>query len=147
MAKQYTGEKINVYFEPKRCVHAAECVRGLGKVFDVDQRPWVQPDNASVEDVIKVIERCPSGALTYESPLYERETHGQTRVIYGDDGEIFMYGDFDLVYNGEMMHLNRAILTSDVSNTDNPPFYSKSFSKQGDKAQFYKKIQDEENDN
>ncbi|WP_086428632.1 (4Fe-4S)-binding protein [Staphylococcus cornubiensis] len=144
MAKQYTGEKINVYFEPKRCVHATECVRGLGKVFDVDKRPWVQPDNAPVEDVIKVVERCPSGALTYELPSNERETHAETRVTYGDDGEIFIYGDFDLVHNGEVMHLNRAILTSDESNTDNPPFYSKSFSGQGDKEQFYKQIQDEE---
>ncbi|EHE7497449.1 (4Fe-4S)-binding protein [Staphylococcus pseudintermedius] len=144
MVKQYTGENINVYFEPKRCVHATECIRGLGEVFDVEKRPWVQPDNAAVEDVIKVVERCPSGALTYELPSNQQETHPETRVAYGDDGEIFMYGDFTLVHNGEVMHLNRAILTSDASNTDSPPFYSKSFSGQGDKEQFYKPIQDEQ---
>lgn len=143
MAKKYTGEKVNVYFEPKRCVHATECIHGLGEVFDVDKRPWIQPDNADAERVIQVVERCPSGALTYERLSQEPETHPETRVTYGDDGEIFMYGDFDLVHNGETLHLNRAILTSDANKTDNPPFYNKSFQGQGDKKQFYRKIQDE----
>ncbi|HEC2150759.1 TPA: (4Fe-4S)-binding protein [Staphylococcus delphini] len=147
MVKQYTGEKVDVYFDPKRCVHATECVRGLSNVFDVDERPWVQPDNASEWDVVKVIERCPSGALTYERASGQPETHRETSVTMGDDGEIYMYGDFKLVHNGEVMQLNRAILTGDASRTDNPPFYSKSFSEQGDKARYYQAIQDEPNEN
>ncbi|EFE78289.1 LOW QUALITY PROTEIN: conserved hypothetical protein, partial [Streptomyces filamentosus NRRL 15998] len=45
-AKSYDGEGIVVGFDSHRCLHAAECVRGLPTVFDVDRRPWIQPDNA-----------------------------------------------------------------------------------------------------
>ncbi|ARJ50820.1 (4Fe-4S)-binding protein [Staphylococcus lutrae] len=145
MVKQYTGEKVNVHFEPGRCVHAAECVRGLSDVFDVEKRPWIQPDNAEVTDVIKVVERCPSGALTYECKSGVLESHPETRVAYGDDGELFIYGDFKLVQDDKVVRLNRAILTSDLSKTESPPFYTKSFQEQSDKTQYYKPIQDEAN--
>ncbi len=63
----YKGEKINVSYDVKRCMHAAECVNsGLKSVFDNTQRPWVQPDGSSPDRIIDVIERCPSGALQYE---------------------------------------------------------------------------------
>ena len=32
--KRYTGQAIDVTFEPRRCVHAGACVRGLPAVFD-----------------------------------------------------------------------------------------------------------------
>ncbi len=143
LAKKYTGSDINVYFEPKRCVHATECVRGLSHVFDVNQRPWINPDNDTAEHIAEVVERCPSGALTYELASNEVESHDETRVTYGDNGEIFLYGDFSLVKDGEVMHLNRAILTTDETKTDDPPFYTKSFQGQSDKSRYYKSIQDD----
>ncbi|GAB4102937.1 (4Fe-4S)-binding protein [Micromonospora taraxaci] len=42
--KTYEGQKITVTFEARRCLHAAECVRGLPEVFDPGQRPWIRPD-------------------------------------------------------------------------------------------------------
>ncbi|MFF9065778.1 (4Fe-4S)-binding protein [Streptomyces sp. NPDC014891] len=42
--KEYEGEGITVTFEPRRCLHAAESVRGLPEVFDVSRRPWVLPE-------------------------------------------------------------------------------------------------------
>lgn len=63
---EYTGEDADVTFDVRRCIHARECVRGLPAVFDRDRRPWVLPDNAPVDDLAEVIERCPTGALHYE---------------------------------------------------------------------------------
>jgi hypothetical protein len=34
-------------------------------VFDVEKRPWIQPQNASAEQVAEVVGRCASGALHY----------------------------------------------------------------------------------
>ncbi|MEU5937297.1 (4Fe-4S)-binding protein [Micromonospora sp. NPDC047187] len=64
--KAYKGQKITVTFEARRCLHAAECVRGLPEVFDTDQRPWIRPDGAEAERLAEVVRRCPSGALQYE---------------------------------------------------------------------------------
>ena len=63
--RTYRGEKLEVSFDADLCIHAAECVRGLPGVFDRDRRPWVLPDNSSPNNVVAVIERCPSGALQY----------------------------------------------------------------------------------
>lgn len=63
---EYQGEQITVRYNVKRCIHAAECVRGLPLVFDPKQKPWVQPGQATVDELAAVIERCPSGALHYQ---------------------------------------------------------------------------------
>ncbi len=62
-AKHYRSETIEVTFDGGRCIHAAECIRGLPAVFDTDQRPWIQPSAAAAEEIAAVIARCPSGAL------------------------------------------------------------------------------------
>jgi uncharacterized Fe-S cluster protein YjdI len=37
--RTYRGERIEVSFDAELCIHAAECVRGLPKVFDRDRPP------------------------------------------------------------------------------------------------------------
>jgi uncharacterized Fe-S cluster protein YjdI len=63
--KAYSNDLIEVRYSKSRCTHAAECVKGLRRVFNVRQRPWINVDNASVEEIVEVIHRCPSGALEY----------------------------------------------------------------------------------
>jgi len=64
--KEYRGKEILVRYDVDACIHAAECVRGLGTVFDTARRPWVSPDDAPADLVAEVVLRCPSGALSYE---------------------------------------------------------------------------------
>lgn len=63
--KDYYGKEITIHFNLGVCSHNGACVRGLPEVFDVRKKPWIMPDNASVEEIIKVIKKCPSGALSY----------------------------------------------------------------------------------
>ena len=64
--KTYEGTAVSVSFDDEVCSHAAECVRGLPAVFEPGRRPWIQPDQATAEEVIAVVARCPSGALRIE---------------------------------------------------------------------------------
>ncbi|MEU2901083.1 (4Fe-4S)-binding protein [Streptomyces sp. NPDC001273] len=64
--KTYQTESITVAFEARRCLHAAECVRGLPEVFNPTKRPWIQPDRTTAERLAEIVRRCPSGALQYE---------------------------------------------------------------------------------
>ena len=62
----YKNDKIAVRYDPKVCIHAGECVRGLPSVFDVSKKPWIDVNGAAVDAIIEQVKRCPSGALSYE---------------------------------------------------------------------------------
>lgn len=67
MSSEYRGEKITIRFDGSKCIHSRNCVLGLPKVFQANvPGEWIQPDNASVEDLIAVARSCPSGAITYD---------------------------------------------------------------------------------
>ena len=65
--REYEAPGLVVTWEPQRCQHATECVRGLPMVFNSRERPWVHPGAASVSEVVSVIDRCPSYALGYRT--------------------------------------------------------------------------------
>ena len=96
--KTYTGKDIDVTFELKRCIHAAECGKRLQSVFDVAKRPWVQPDNATADEVQDAIDHCPSGALKYvrhDGGMQERQPETNVIVI-ADSGEYQLHGEVQL---------------------------------------------------
>jgi len=63
--RNYRGTDIQVSFDADLCIHARECVRGLPAVFNRGRRPWILADNAPTEEVTRVVEDCPTGALQY----------------------------------------------------------------------------------
>jgi len=64
-AKSYERDDLTVEYVASRCIHAAECVRGLRAVFDPDRRPWIDPSRADADAIAGVIRRCPTGALRF----------------------------------------------------------------------------------
>ncbi|MFU8860189.1 MAG: CDGSH iron-sulfur domain-containing protein [Cyclonatronaceae bacterium] len=62
----YESDQIQVTYDVGRCIHAAECVRGLGEVFNPDEKPWIKPENSDAGSIAEVIHRCPTGALQYK---------------------------------------------------------------------------------
>jgi uncharacterized Fe-S cluster protein YjdI len=64
--QEYRNEEIVVRFLPKVCIHSGNCVRRLHTVFDVHARPWVNVDAATADEIAAQIDKCPSGALSYE---------------------------------------------------------------------------------
>jgi CDGSH-type Zn-finger protein/uncharacterized Fe-S cluster protein YjdI len=60
------GQKMELSFETKRCIHARFCVTGAPNVFLANVKgPWIHPDAMEVERVVEVAHACPSGAITY----------------------------------------------------------------------------------
>jgi uncharacterized Fe-S cluster protein YjdI len=95
--KRYAGRDIEVTYDPVRCLHAAECVRGLPSVFDTSRRPWVQPDGADAEALACVIEWCPTGALHYTlSSGPAEEPVVPTRIRFPEDGPMLVRGNLDI---------------------------------------------------
>lgn len=102
--RSYEGSDITIRYDPNRCIHAAECVEGLGRVFNPDAKPWIDPDGAPAEDITQVIHRCPTGALSYET-REQVETQAPAIPTPAElsmcvDGPIYVHGKFVLISSG-----------------------------------------------
>ncbi|PBJ08019.1 (4Fe-4S)-binding protein [Flavobacterium sp. ACN6] len=64
--KEYKKGDFLVIWKPKLCIHAGICVKTLPQVYNPKATPWIECDNASIEDLKRQIENCPSGALSYK---------------------------------------------------------------------------------
>jgi CDGSH-type Zn-finger protein/uncharacterized Fe-S cluster protein YjdI len=60
------GQKLELSFEAKRCIHSRFCVTWAPQVFLANvQGPWIHPDAMPVERLVEVAHACPSGAIRY----------------------------------------------------------------------------------
>ena len=60
------GERLELAFEARRCIHSRFCVTGAPKVFLANVNgPWIHPDAMPVERLVEVAHACPSGAIRY----------------------------------------------------------------------------------
>lgn len=94
----YNSDEIRVTYDLKRCIHAAECVKGLPEVFDPNRKPWIKPENADAEAVADVIEKCPTGALHYEMKGNGRQEQpsSRNRIQLTEDGPVYFFGDIEV---------------------------------------------------
>lgn len=67
--QEYGNDQITVRFDPNICMHSAVCIRGLPGVFDIKRMRWIDVNADSVDNIINLIKRCPSGALSYSLPV------------------------------------------------------------------------------
>jgi CDGSH-type Zn-finger protein/uncharacterized Fe-S cluster protein YjdI len=65
-AEVVDGEKVQISFNGKLCIHSRFCVTGAPKVFLANvQGPWIHPDEMDAEELAAVARECPSGAIQY----------------------------------------------------------------------------------
>lgn len=97
--KDYLGGKITVHDNRRICSHSAECLRHLESVFRLGERPWINPDRATVESVIDTVKKCPSGALSYTvDGLEHRDQIGRKPVVIVDkNGPYRVEGGIELL--------------------------------------------------
>lgn len=63
--KEYTNGELTIIWQPEMCVHSGICVQTLPKVYNPKERPWVKVENATTDELIAQVNKCPSGALSY----------------------------------------------------------------------------------
>jgi len=122
---RYTSEAIDVTFDAKRCIHAAECVRGLPTVFDRDRRPWAQPGNAGADEVTLVVGRCPTGALHFErNDGGEAEPiAGENTITLAEDGPLYVRGNVEIrTASGETVSTETRLALCRCGASANKPF-------------------------
>ena len=63
--KNYSNGTVTVVWQPKLCIHSGNCVRGLNSVFNTRKSPWINMEGADTETIIRQVDKCPSGALSF----------------------------------------------------------------------------------
>jgi CDGSH-type Zn-finger protein/uncharacterized Fe-S cluster protein YjdI len=63
-AETVTGKWATIRFDGRLCIHSRGCVLAEPAVFKANvQGPWIDPDGASAEELMRVAVNCPSGAI------------------------------------------------------------------------------------
>lgn len=94
----YEGAQLDATWDGRLCIHVGECTRARGKIFESGRDPWGEPDRDDVETVADVIERCPTGALTYvrkDGGAAETASDVNT-VMVANHGPLYVRGDLRL---------------------------------------------------
>jgi CDGSH-type Zn-finger protein len=95
--RDYAGEQITVHDNRGVCSHAAFCTDRLPAVFRHKESPWIAPDEAAVEEVIEIVEACPSGALSYSiGGVEHRDQENPAGVLVVPSGPYAVQGGAEL---------------------------------------------------
>jgi uncharacterized Fe-S cluster protein YjdI len=125
VAREYTDERITVYWSPQYCIHTANCLNAEPEVFDAGRRPWVVTDAASADGIANAVMTCPTGALSFtrhdggaEEPATE-----DVRIRPWPNGPLFLRGDVKIVdRTGEVTRQATRVALCRCSGSGNKPF-------------------------
>ncbi len=112
-------------------------MRNLPQVFERERKPWILPDEASAEEVARVVTLCPTGALRFErhdggdpEPAPEQNTVQVMR-----DGPLYLRGDIRIVSpEGELLHRDTRVALCRCGASQNTPFCDDSHVEAGFRA-------------
>lgn len=120
--KKYEKDGVNIYWEPKKCIHSGVCVKGLPEVFRPSEKPWMKLDAASVEQLKTQIDACPSGALSYDL-AEEKQTEVQATVKVMKGGPLLMVGNIDITHaDGNRENKNKTTAFCRCGASSNKPY-------------------------
>jgi CDGSH-type Zn-finger protein/uncharacterized Fe-S cluster protein YjdI len=95
---KYEGRQADVQWDGRLCIHVGECGRAANELFVSGRQPWCEPDRVSVDEVVDVVLRCPSGALTFRrkdrGPEETADSENVVSVMY--NGPLYVRGDLEI---------------------------------------------------
>lgn len=121
----YRNDQIAVSWEPKLCIHAGNCFRGLPEVFKPQSHPWVSVDAAAADEIAKVVMTCPTGALHFErldgGP--QEAPSEETTVDARPNGPLYIRGRVRITgLGGRLIREDTRIALCRCGHSENKPF-------------------------
>lgn len=138
--RDYTNGEITVFWKPNACIHATTCFVKLRKVFDPGKRPWINMDGAPTDDIIRIVDECPTDAITWKfnNELTEAEveesmnrkegpekvpTPPATKITIIENGPALIKGNFEVVdVMGEKIETSSQIAICRCGGSKNLPY-------------------------
>ncbi len=128
----YEGDKLKITYDRGLCIHASECGRASNDLFNVKNEPWCSPNSVPADVAVDVVERCPTGALTYErldgGPV--EATPDKNTVMVVPNGPLYVRGQLEVEgMNGQGIPTRVALCRCGASS--NKPFCDNSHKTSG----------------
>ncbi|MBK8506890.1 MAG: (4Fe-4S)-binding protein [Saprospiraceae bacterium] len=124
--KTYKKGDLSVIWKPDLCIHSANCVKGLPAVFDNRRRPWINLEEADREAIMRQVEKCPSGALSFtleNKDLLENQQGHIVQVIAISNGPLQVNSTCEIVRaNGEKVLKEQKSFFCRCGGSSNKPF-------------------------
>lgn len=98
--KEYTNGETTIVWEPEKCIHSAICVKGLPRVFQPKDKPWIKIDAATTEELVNQVKQCPSGALSYymNNEMDKSSEVLETKIEVLENGPLLVYGTLKVTH-------------------------------------------------
>ena len=103
--KTYSNNEITVIWKPDVCVHSTKCWKASLTVFNPNRKPWIDMSGGTTDEIIKIVNNCPSGALSFKKnneaaelkvqPVQSQQS--QTTVHVSKGGPYLVKGKFVFV--------------------------------------------------
>ncbi len=124
--RDYSNGEITVHWRPSKCVHSTICYTKLRSVFDPSRRPWIRMDKGETDEIIDIVNQCPTDALTFtrnSEPKKEekipvndteetKEEEPVTKIQIMKDGPVLISGNFSIkdINGNKLSHANNVAL-------------------------------------
>lgn len=94
----FRGDKMDIFWDRRLCIHVEECVRAEGSLFVEGRRRWCKPNESTVKDAVDIIRRCPTGALTFKlKENYKMsEKNKENNVTVSGNGPLLASGELNI---------------------------------------------------
>jgi CDGSH-type Zn-finger protein/uncharacterized Fe-S cluster protein YjdI len=94
----FDGPELVVSWDGRLCIHVGECTRATGELFVSGRKPWCETDSNDAPYVAEVVERCPTGALTYrrKDGTAEEAAPASNTVAVSNNGPLYASGDLKI---------------------------------------------------
>jgi CDGSH-type Zn-finger protein len=94
---RYVGKEITIHNNVMLCSVAEHCHKELETVFNVQRDPWIAPDGDTLERIKALIEKCPSGALSYSiNGQSQPDTEREPAITIEKNGPLRITGGIEL---------------------------------------------------
>ena len=100
---RYIGQQVTILDNRGTCQHSGFCTDRLSTVFRLNTEPFVAPSGGRMDEIVRAVRACPSGALSYAIDGHEARghvDHGGTRapaIEVSKDGPFRVTGGIPLL--------------------------------------------------
>jgi len=121
--KEYTNGEITILWKPTKCIHAAECVKALPKVYDPKAKPWIKIENATTDELKAQIKKCPSAALSLKENSDSKTSTFETKIEVLENGPLLVFGALKITNkNGVQEQKNKTTAFCRCGASQNKPY-------------------------